>query len=81
MQFIPSSPVGEARYASPSPYPDRLLRLEQVKAMVGLGKTLIYRLIAAGDFPIPYKPGGSVARWSENEIVEWLAQCAARRVQ
>jgi predicted DNA-binding transcriptional regulator AlpA len=49
--------------------------------MVGLGKTLIYRLIAAGDFPIPYKPGGSVARWSENEIVEWLAQCAARRVQ
>ena len=60
---------------------DRLLRLDQVKEIVGLGKTLIYRLIGAGEFPVPYKPGGSVARWSENEIDLWLAACAARRVQ
>lgn len=60
---------------------DRLLRLEQVKEIVGLGKTLIYRLVGAGDFPAPYKPVGSVARWSENEVNAWLTACAARRVQ
>ncbi len=60
---------------------DRLLRLDQVKHIVGLGKTLIYRLIQAGEFPAPYKPGGSAARWSENEIVGWLAICASQRLQ
>lgn len=60
---------------------DRLLRLEQVKEIVGLGKTLIYRLVGAGEFPAPYKPVGTVARWSENEVNSWLAACAARRVQ
>ena len=58
---------------------DRLLRLDQVKEIVGLGKTLIYRLIGSGDFPVPYKPGGSATRWSENEIHDWLADCASRR--
>ena len=58
---------------------DRLLRLEQVKDMVGLGKTLIYRMVSNREFPAPYKPGGSATRWSENEILEWLSYCSAQR--
>lgn len=60
---------------------DRLLKLAQVKEMVGLGKTLIYRLVQAGEFPPPYKPGGSAVRWSENEILGWLSICASQRLQ
>jgi prophage regulatory protein len=61
------------------PIPDRLLRMREVMSIVGLGKTLIYRLIQDGDFPQPYKPGGYAVRWSENELIDWLAACATKR--
>jgi len=35
---------------------DRLLKLDQVKEIAGLSKTMIYRLIADGKFPAPFKP-------------------------
>lgn len=51
--------------------PDRLLKLEKVREITGLGKTMIYRLIRAGSFPQPFKPGGYASRWSEDEILAW----------
>jgi prophage regulatory protein len=50
---------------------DRLLKLAQVKEMTGLGRTMIYRMIRAGTFPQPYKPGGYASRWSEAEVKTW----------
>ncbi|MGN6123138.1 MAG: helix-turn-helix transcriptional regulator [Sphingomonas oligoaromativorans] len=52
--------------------PDRFLKLEEVKRRVGLGKTMIYRLIQAGRFPAPYKLSPFAARWSDREIVAWI---------
>ncbi|PTR08743.1 MULTISPECIES: AlpA family transcriptional regulator [unclassified Novosphingobium] len=51
---------------------DRLLRIDEVKRRVGLGKTMIYRLIKRADFPAPYKLSPFTARWSEREIVAWI---------
>jgi prophage regulatory protein len=51
---------------------DRLLRLDEVKAIVGLGKTRIYALERAGCFPERFKPGGTASRWSESEVRAWL---------
>lgn len=51
---------------------DRLLRLPEVRKRVGLGKTMIYELIAEGRFPRPYKITPSAARWSEREIERWI---------
>lgn len=59
---------------------NRLLRLDQVKEMVGLGKTMIYRLVKEGAFPAPLKPGGNATRWSENDVLSWIAACSAGRV-
>jgi prophage regulatory protein len=60
--------------------PDRLIRLEEVKDIVGLGKTMIYRLERDGRFPRRCKPGGHATRWSEAEVVAWKeAQLAERR--
>jgi prophage regulatory protein len=59
---------------------DRLLRLSQVKDLVGLGKTSIYDMIKANCFPAPCKPGGTASRWSQNEVLEWLAHCVSRKV-
>lgn len=52
---------------------DRLLRLADVKQRIGLGKTVIYGMIAAGKFPKPYKPTARAARWSEREIDRWIS--------
>lgn len=54
--------------------PDRLLKLAQVLEIVGLGRSMVYRLIRAGEFPSPHKPGGFASRWSEAEIRAWRSK-------
>jgi len=56
----------------------RILRLPQVKDMVGLGKSAIYKRIKERDFPQPIKMG-SASGWIQNDIEEWISQQAARR--
>lgn len=51
---------------------DRLIRIDEVKRRVGLGKTMIYDLIRAGRFPELYKLSPFASRWSECEIVAWI---------
>src|SRR3546814_12948673 len=53
--------------------PERFLKLPEVCRRVGLGKTMIYALIQQGRFPKPYKPSPSAPRWSERELVAWIA--------
>ncbi len=55
------------------PDDDRLLKLDEVKDIVGLGKTMIYRLEREGKFPQRFKPGGWSSRWSEREVRAWKA--------
>lgn len=50
---------------------DRLLRLNQVIEIAGIGKTMIYRLMRQQKFPQPFKPGGYASRWSESEVTAW----------
>lgn len=52
--------------------PDRFVKLDEVKRRVGLGKTMIYRLIKEGKFPAPYKLSPFASRWSNREIVAWI---------
>lgn len=54
--------------------PQALLRLTEVKAITGMGKTLIYRLIAQDRFPSPIHPAGSrISAWVTSEIENWIA--------
>jgi prophage regulatory protein len=60
---------------SPADIPqDRLIKLEEVKRRVGLGKSMIYQLIKAGRFPAPYKLSPFTSRWSESEVTRWIAE-------
>ena len=54
--------------------PERFVKLDEVKRRVGLGKSMIYRLIQEGKFPAPYKISPSASRWSNQEIVAWIAE-------
>lgn len=49
----------------------RLLRLAEVTAQVGLGKTKIYEMIRSGEFPEPMKVG-KASRWRNTEVSRWI---------
>ena len=53
---------------------DRLIPLPEVLRRVGLGKTMIYKMISEGRFPAPYKITPAAARWSDTEVTAWIAE-------
>ncbi len=58
---------------------DRLLPIDAVMQIAGIGKTMIYRKMRDGTFPKACKPGGVSSRWSEREVRDWLAAIIAAR--
>ena len=57
----------------------RFLRISEVQARTGLGRSTIYRWAAEGRFPRPVRLGGRVARWVEAEVDEWLRKWLEKR--
>lgn len=52
---------------------DRLLRLPQVMAMTGRGRTATLDDVKAGRFPAPVKAGRATL-WAESEVQTWIAE-------
>lgn len=50
----------------------RLLRLREVRALVGLSHDAIYRLAREGRFPPPRKLSDRASAWREDEIRAWI---------
>ena len=52
---------------------DQLLRLPQVLALTGVGKSPIYTRMKLGEFPksTPIFKGGRAVGWSRDEISAW----------
>jgi prophage regulatory protein len=58
----------------------RILRLPEVCAVTGLGRSFIYQLQAAGNFPQRIKLGARAVGWLEDEVQKWLSnKIAANR--
>lgn len=51
---------------------EKILRLPEVMAVVGLKKTAIYDLIKVGDFPAPIKLGKHASGWLGSEVQTWI---------
>lgn len=71
------SSMSELRTAPSRPYSRRsdfcmLLRLSDVQHMVALGKTQIYELMAAGEFPKAIKIGDKCSRWHAQDVQNWI---------
>jgi prophage regulatory protein len=49
----------------------RLLRLEDVKKLIGFSRSTIYNLISEGRFPDRIHVGPRAVRWREADIVAW----------
>lgn len=55
---------------------DKILRLPEVMARVGLKKTALYEQIARKSFPSPVSltDEGRAVGWKESAITDWLAK-------
>ncbi|WP_432803870.1 helix-turn-helix transcriptional regulator [Aureimonas altamirensis] len=51
---------------------ERLLRLSEVKTIVAMGSSTIYRHMDAGTFPRPVSLGPATVRWKASEIQAWI---------
>ncbi len=72
-QYLP--PAATAPASRPA-----LLRLPDVQARCSLGKSMIYALMARGEFPACVKIGPRVTAWLESDVDAWvLARVAAAR--
>ncbi|URW82155.1 AlpA family phage regulatory protein [Alcaligenes sp. DN25] len=63
---------------TPSTGPKRIVRLKQLSAIIGLGKSTVYDYLDPKSprhdptFPKPIKLGASAVGWLEEEINGWL---------
>lgn len=55
-----------------------MIRLPEVKRLVGLGTTAIYEKMKHGEFPKPVKIG-RLSAWIESEVQEWITQMIRQR--
>ena len=53
--------------------PNQLLRLLEVKQLVGLSASAIYRRLGAGNFPSSVSIGPKSVRWRRRDVEAWLA--------
>ncbi len=57
----------------------KIMRLNEVMARTGLGRSSIYKFIAAGTFPKPIPLGDRAVGWLEEELEKWIADRVAER--
>ncbi|QIG67393.1 transcriptional regulator protein [Rhizobium phage RHph_TM3_3_9] len=59
----------------------KLLAIKELKSVKGIpyGKTSLYRLINAGEFPRPVRLGENRVAWLESEIDSWIANHVSAR--
>lgn len=50
----------------------KILRLNEVKARTGLGRSTIYLRIAQGSFPKSIALGERAVGWLESDLDEWI---------
>ena len=63
--------------------PERLVRMNELRAITGLGKSTINRLIAQGRFPQRLHPlgHGGMSAWRYTEVAAWVAdRCDGKAV-
>jgi prophage regulatory protein len=57
-----------------APVEVQFLRLPDVKAVTGLGKTSIYELIRDKSFPPPVRLGPRAVAWVRSEVRQWALE-------
>lgn len=59
--------------ALPRTYRERLLRIDDVCFLTGLGRSTVYAKVKGGNFPVPVQLHGACVAWRETEVDSWIA--------
>ena len=57
----------------------KVVRLQRVMEMTGLGRSTVYKYVSEGWFPKPIPLGGRSVGWLEGEVVEWIMARVSER--
>lgn len=57
----------------------RFLRLKEVMALTGLGRSSIYKFMDENTFPKSVSLGGRAVAWVESEIEDWMNERLSQR--
>ncbi|GLO60099.1 DNA-binding protein [Vibrio sp. MACH09] len=57
----------------------RFLRLKEVIALTGLGRSSIYKFMEENTFPKTVSLGGRAVAWVESEIEDWMSERLSKR--
>jgi prophage regulatory protein len=68
-QHSPAKPISTLAGRPPG---ERFLKLQEVKSMVGLGQTSIYRMMNEDRFPAARRVGDKAVRWLASEVEAWM---------
>lgn len=60
---------------------DRLIRLEEVRRLTGLGTSAIYGRMAKDEFPAPVLIGSRHVAWRQSQVQSWIDSRPAARVK
>jgi prophage regulatory protein len=69
---MPSTPPVRPRTS----HPNALLRLADVRSLVGISRSTIYKRISEGSFPSPVRISERSVRWRLEDIEEWIREPA-----
>lgn len=60
----------------------RLIRLNEVRHLTGLGRSQLYALVKAGKFPAPIRLSERCSAWIEREVCQYISEriAASRKV-
>jgi prophage regulatory protein len=53
---------------------DRIIKLSELKEIVGLARSTIYRMSSEGKFPKPIKLSERSSGWLESEVEQWIEE-------
>ncbi|MCE1054819.1 helix-turn-helix transcriptional regulator [Pseudomonas alloputida] len=59
----------------------KVIRLQQVMEMTGLGRSTVYKYVSDNWFPKPIPLGGRSVGWLESEVKEWILDRIEERNQ
>lgn len=55
-----------------SPLNERVIRMSEVEALVGMKKSVIYRMISEGTFPAPIQLTPTARAWRFSDVQRWI---------
>ena len=58
---------------TPDNHSGRVIRFHEVKRLVPLSRTTLWRMERAGRFPRRIQIGSNAVAWHEQEVLDWIA--------